>query len=234
LKPTLKVQEELKGRKMVEVNEDRLRQANGGAMENDSKATPKEDTGSRGTSQVDKRLNAILEYFNSLYKDYPLIVFVTSTFGTTLVFILKDKFGEKFLNYIIFDVVAFLFIILLLFQFRSEKKWIAYPAGFLTLAFAGLLSFFLYMQYMQFYEPVVASESSNISFDGESSAKAYRKYSYTSDDDGSKDYEIDGIGTIMTKWSNLPWFKGYVGKTFKEKLKKDRDSTWYILNYSAY
>jgi ethanolamine utilization protein EutA (predicted chaperonin) len=72
---SLKVQEELKGRKMVQVNED------------------------------NKRLNAILEYFNRLYRDYPLIVFVTTTFGTALVFILKDKFGEKFLNYIVFDVV---------------------------------------------------------------------------------------------------------------------------------
>lgn len=87
---------------------------------------------------------------------------------------------------------------------------------------------------MQFHEPVVVSKSSNISFDGKSSAKAYRKYSYTSDDEGSKDYEIDGIGTIMTKWSHLPWFIGPVGKAFKEKLKKDKDSTWYILNYSPY
>jgi hypothetical protein len=60
-------------------------------MEKDSKATPEGDTGSRGTGQVDKRLNSILEHFNRLYQDYPLIVFVTTTFGTALVFILKTN-----------------------------------------------------------------------------------------------------------------------------------------------
>jgi hypothetical protein len=87
---------------------------------------------------------------------------------------------------------------------------------------------------MQSYRPVGVSPTSNVSSDDESSAKAYRNYLYTSDDDGSKDYEIEGIGTIMTKWSNLPWFNGSVGRKFKERLKKDKDSTWYILNYSPY
>jgi hypothetical protein len=73
---------------------------------------------------------------------------------------------------------------------------------------------------MQFYRPV--SETPNISFDDESSAKAYRKYSYTSDDEGSKDYEIDGIGTIMTKWSNLLWFNGSIEKSLKKDLRKIR------------
>jgi hypothetical protein len=73
---------------MDDVNEDRLRHENVGVRENHSNATPKEDSGSRRSSQVDSRPNVILEYLNRLYRDYPLIVFCMTTFGTALVFIL--------------------------------------------------------------------------------------------------------------------------------------------------
>jgi hypothetical protein len=55
-----------------------------------------------------------------------------------------------------------------------------------------------------------------------------------SNDGKSKNYSIDGIGTIMTKWSNLQHFKGDIGKLFNETLDNDEKATWYILNFSPY
>ncbi|MGC2223992.1 MAG: hypothetical protein WA624_17410 [Methylocella sp.] len=57
---------------------------------------------------------------------------------------------------------------------------------------------------------------------------------YIANDAGSKSYSIDGIGTIMTKWSNLQHFNGEVGNLFKEILDNDNNATWYILNFSPY
>lgn len=53
-------------------------------------------------------------------------------------------------------------------------------------------------------------------------------------DAGSYFVRADGVGLILTKWTNLIYFRGALGEQFRKKLNSDTNSTWYILNFSPY
>ncbi len=50
----------------------------------------------------------------------------------------------------------------------------------------------------------------------------------------SYDFCAQGVGRMTTEWSKLSEFKGPMGLELLDRLEKDRNSTWYIINMSPY